>query len=362
MPDVLRPIAHPAPTAANAAVYLARNTITSMPARESAKEHQRALLMMGHAVIDKWSAPELADHFRTSISTMNRRLAAFTKSGAVRRLEGREKQDANRHRLQTGGRASSRPPTLYGRGPNFLQWAAEIEQVRRGRLPERAGVRTHRMLKVHNVTLRCEIDSPPRIWLKEFDSIPFGSVGQIHHRRNIEVDGLTWRVVLWESRTKGFSTATITLAKESNPPIDEAQTSAFAVELWLSALRAKDALERTHGLRLIPMHPDRFFERIHAALGVVDDVEAWLSALPLESRRWRTIDGRLIWADASDGPTDLESHLPDAQVLAPMETALAWALKDPDSLNRLTVSVEAILERLEAIEAALARSANGSTK
>jgi len=356
---MLRPIDRAVHGRHDAVAYMADSTMLRLESAMKEREHQRALLLIGHAALDHWSAPELADHFKTSPTTMKRRISTLVYSGALRRLEGAEHLAADRHRLQNGGRPSARRPTLYGRGADFLQWAGEITEVRRGRIPARAGVRVGRRLKIGNVSLTCAIENPPRVWLQAWESRPFGKAGQVHHRRTIEVDGLTWRVILWEGVNNGFTTATITLANESNPRIDAGQTETAAVQLWEAANRAKDALERTHSMRLLAMHPDRFFERIHSALAVETEVEKWLRSLPLEARRWRTVDGELVWADASDGPLDLESNLPDSHVLPEMERALAWALKDPGALCSIVDSMAAMLEQMNTIEAKLDAIARG---
>tara|TARA_Y100000593_G_scaffold42130_1_gene80738 strand:- start:1061 stop:1462 length:402 start_codon:yes stop_codon:yes gene_type:complete len=103
------------------------------------------------------------------------------------------------------------------------------------------------------------------------------------------------------------------------------------------------------------MRAEEFLARIHSALGVDAPTQDFLASLPEHLRRWTTEDGARVWTDSSPGQPELEAHLPDAGVLAPMDEALALALRNPRLLNEMGTTQDAILERMDDIEAALVR-------
>jgi hypothetical protein len=119
---------------------------------------------------------------------------------------------------------------------------------------------------------------------------------------------------------------------------------------------------RATGARLAPMPADDFLARIHSALGVEAPTQDFLGSLPEHLRRWSTVDGEKVWTDSSPGQPELEAHLPHAGVLAPMDEALAVALKNPRLLNEMGTTQDAILERMDDLDAALSEMARVLTK
>jgi hypothetical protein len=305
-----------------------------------------------------------------AISTMRRRLLMLEEWGWVVRLTGADARSANRARIQQGGEPCTRLPAMWGRGPCWLQISAEVKAVDGGLLAARVGVRVGRTLRAHHITLTCEIRSPPTVRTRpdrstggdRLEPVPvliprgFGPHGQVIHEALVECDSLRWDARLWE-HDGSWSTATLTLLKECCQRPDVGQVHAFALELYEAAIRAMQSLEGATGARLIPMHLLDFCERVHCALSIEGPVAEWLADLPEASRHWHLADGRRVWGDFSDG-AELESGLPSsgaADVLPVMDEVLAWALKDPEALRDLVLSVDALQEQHTGLEAAVAR-------
>jgi hypothetical protein len=298
-------------------------------------------------------------------STSNRRVELLEEWGYVKRLKGSEAAAAYRANIAGGGLSSSRRPILYGRGPKWLEVAADVEALIAEGLAARLGSREGRELRVHHVTLTCEFKSPPaRLTVPGkktgeveviFTPRRWGSHGQILHERNFENEGLQWRAVLFAHPSKpdgGWSSATVTLAKESAQWVDAGQVHAFTLALYESAVRAMNRIERWVACRLSPMHLLDFAERVHAGLGIEGPVAEMFAALPAQSREWTLIDGRRVWADFSDGAAgdaELEAGLPSkgaADALTVLDESLAWALKNPEGLNNLRLEIAALTEQV----------------
>ena len=331
-----------------------------------------ARLIIGLAVLHHLSIPDISRHLERPISTVRRRLDSALKWGFVLYLAEDEAKAANRARVQNGGVASSRRPVMFGRGPRWLSIAAECGELVGGRLPERAGVRDGRLIRVHDVRLTCDIiKAPGRLSIKQkqpggewalvprFEPRQFGANGQVLHEKTLRVDGLTWRACLWSQPHRGdagWSRATLTLAKESHQWVDSGQVHAFTLHLYEAACRAMQHAERLIECRLQPMHLLDFSERCHAALNIEGPSAEFLASLPHFAREWTLADGRKVWGDFSHGSPELESGLPSrgaADLLPLLDEGLAWALKDPEGLNGLRGEVSEVSEEVRRLAGAL---------
>jgi len=334
--------------------------------------------MLGRLVLDAYSLPDLSRSFKVPETTLRRRIRSWADFGLIARLEGRAYETQARNRTMRGGCATTRAPVLYERGEAWLSVAVEVEQVMeggRGGLAGQCLPRLGRRLKMHNAPFTCQILTPPSITCRvekirtelapdpvtgsrRFKIIeqatpilridPFNGA-QVIHRGAVEIEGLVWKIEMHEHPSTGWSSCLLRLSADSSPRIDAASIGAIGPHIWASALRAMNAVEKTLGCTLDPMEPRAFFKRIETALKVDAPVRTWLESLPEELRRWSSVEGE-VWTDKSDGPADLESKLPTAGVLFPMNEVMAWAMRDPRALQNLALSLDALLERQDAME------------
>ena len=294
--------------------------------------------------------------------------------GYVRTLEDDEKGRANHRRVATGGAPSNHRPTMWGRGRRWAEISGEVTAVMDGQMPARAGARRGRWLHLHRVIMTCAIQSPPTrsaeatrrsvdgvvgtyadpLW----ESLPWGQRGQTIHTGERMVDGLLWRFKAWESTKRGWTTVTFTLAADQGVRCDAGQVGPAAVAMLESAMAAIGDWSRATGAVLAPMPALDFLARIHSALGVEAPSQDFLASLPEHLRRWTTEDGERVWTDSSPGVPELEAHLPHGDVLAPMDEALALALRNPRLLNEMGQTQDAILERMDDLEHTLGRLAD----
>ena len=336
------------------------------------------LELVGLLVLNHYSIPDLSRHLSTSTTTLWRRVRMLEHWGYVRTLQDDEKGRANHRRCATGGLPSNNPPTMWGRGRSWSEISGEVLAVMDGQSPARAGARRGRWLNLHRVIMTCAVQEPPRMTAEAtrrvvdgiagqhaaplWESRPWGQRGQTVHDGTRVVDGLTWRVRAWESARRGWTTVTFTLAADQGVRCDAGQVGPAAVAMLESALAVVYDWMRATGATLAPMPADDFLARIHSALGVEAPTQDFLGALPEHLRRWSTVDAEKVWTDSSPGQPELESHLPHAGVLAPMDEALALALKNPRLLNEMGTTQDAILERLDGLDAALREMAQVLSK
>ena len=331
--------------------------------REAPTPSEAGLKLLGFLVVEGLSIPDISRRIGRPISTIRRHVIRLEESGYCKALKGQELAAANRHRIQLGGEPATRLPKLFGRGRHWLSIAAEVNRLHGELTPARGVGREGRNLRVHSVILSADIIRPPNSALLNVENPllephPFGKNGQVHFRGSLEIDGLSWVVVLWFNPAKGsagWSKATLTLSKDCPQYPDAGQVHAFTLHIYQAAVRALETVSRTIGAGFDPMPLLDFAKRTHAALPIEGDFADFIKTLPASARQWTLADGRKVWADFSDGP-EVESGLPStgaADVLTVLDEAVSIALKNPELFLQVAQSIEVIDERIEGVAALL---------